>query len=99
VLGEARILAAKQERAGRRTGQDHGKTKRNKHGVIDSSFFFGTKKASALNQTKALFDRNLAGGGRSGDHVEEVEKYDGEGVEVAEVEADLRERHGTEIGG
>jgi hypothetical protein len=97
VLGEARILAAKQERAGRRTGQDHGKTKRNKHGVFDSSFFWN-EKASALNQTKALFDRNLAGGGRSGDHVEEVEKYDGEGVEVAEVEADLRERHGTEIG-
>jgi len=37
----------------------------------------------------------LAGVGRSGDHVEEVEKHDGEGVEVAEVEADLRERHGA----
>jgi hypothetical protein len=53
VLGEARILAAKQERAGRRTGQDHGKTKRNKHGVIDSSFFFGNEKSfgSESNQS------------------------------------------------
>jgi hypothetical protein len=34
------------------------------------------------------------GGGLSGDYVEEVKQHDGQRVEVAEVEADLRDRHG-----
>jgi hypothetical protein len=37
----------------------------------------------------------MACGGLSGDHVEEVKQHDGERVEVAEVEADLRDRHGS----